>query len=357
MLKTLYIHNYKCFQNFTLDTGNMYSLLIIGKNGVGKSGIMEVLHILQSIGRGEHRVENLIDRGDISVTSRESIITFKIDVEIDSSRFDYTLSLEFPNAFSKFRVEKELLNVNGDEILNRSRGTSSLNHKAQLNIDWHYIALPLIFDNYENKDVIKFRNWLADMIIISPIPSSMTGISTEETDYLHPDCKNFVDFLTSQMNKDFSLFGSIREKVRYIMKDFAAIKTASIGESAKHVDIAFDSLEKTIPFDRLSDGEKIFILEACLMALASQKKDFFLFWDEPDNYLAHREIQAFTRDMRSYFIDKNNLIITSHSKELANSFSYENTLLMTREAHSTPCKIKNIQDDMNFDDIVEFMED
>lgn len=357
MLKKLYINNYKCFQNFLFDIENMHSVLIVGKNGAGKSGIMEVLHILKSIGQGEHRVENLIAKDDVCASSRENTVTFKIEVEIDSCCFDYTLSLEFPENFSKFRVEKELLSINGNEILNRTRATSSLNHRAQFNIDWHYIVLPLIFDNYENRDIINFRNWLANMIVISPNPSSMTGISVQEADNLHPDCENFVDFLTSQLQKDFSLFESLRKKLHYVLEDFTAIKAHPIGESAKRIEIAFDNLEKPIRFDSLSDGEKIFLLEASLMVLASQKKDFFLFWDEPDNYLAYREIQAFTRDMRSYFIDNNQLIITSHSKQLASSFSYENTLLMTRDSHSSPSVIKKMQENMNFDEIIECVEE
>jgi predicted ATPase len=39
MLQRLYVHNYRCLENFELNLKDMPSALLIGKNGVGKSAI------------------------------------------------------------------------------------------------------------------------------------------------------------------------------------------------------------------------------------------------------------------------------------------------------------------------------
>ena len=56
MLQRLYVHNFRCLENFELILKEMPSSLLIGKNGAGKSTIRVVLEILQHIGRGINRM-------------------------------------------------------------------------------------------------------------------------------------------------------------------------------------------------------------------------------------------------------------------------------------------------------------
>lgn len=55
MMQRLYVHNYKCFENFELKLGDTPSALLIGKNGSGKSSVAAALGLLQAIGRGVNR--------------------------------------------------------------------------------------------------------------------------------------------------------------------------------------------------------------------------------------------------------------------------------------------------------------
>lgn len=51
MIERIYIHNFRCLENFELSLeGN--SALLIGKNGTGKSTISFALALLQGIARG-----------------------------------------------------------------------------------------------------------------------------------------------------------------------------------------------------------------------------------------------------------------------------------------------------------------
>ncbi|WP_143530093.1 AAA family ATPase, partial [Rodentibacter trehalosifermentans] len=47
MFKKIYIHNYKCFENFELEVDEIKTLLFLGKNGTGKSSLLNVLTILR----------------------------------------------------------------------------------------------------------------------------------------------------------------------------------------------------------------------------------------------------------------------------------------------------------------------
>jgi predicted ATPase len=46
MLKKIYIHNFRCFENFELELDKLN--LFIGANGVGKSSLFHVLHKIQN---------------------------------------------------------------------------------------------------------------------------------------------------------------------------------------------------------------------------------------------------------------------------------------------------------------------
>ncbi len=56
MIQRLYVHNFRCLENFVLTLKGMPSALLIGKNGTGKSTIAAVLEVLLAIARGTNRV-------------------------------------------------------------------------------------------------------------------------------------------------------------------------------------------------------------------------------------------------------------------------------------------------------------
>jgi len=66
MLQRLYVHNFRCLENFELNLKDLPSSLLIGKNGAGKSTIAFALEVLQSIGRRINRVSQLIQAKDFN---------------------------------------------------------------------------------------------------------------------------------------------------------------------------------------------------------------------------------------------------------------------------------------------------
>ena len=60
MIKRLYIHNFRCLENFDLPIAGKPSSLLIGKNGSGKSTVGYALEVLQSLARGTNRIGQLV---------------------------------------------------------------------------------------------------------------------------------------------------------------------------------------------------------------------------------------------------------------------------------------------------------
>ena len=60
VLRRLYVHNFRCLENFELSIGRHPSALLIGKNGAGKTTIGLALEIFQKIARGTNRVKDVL---------------------------------------------------------------------------------------------------------------------------------------------------------------------------------------------------------------------------------------------------------------------------------------------------------
>ena len=92
MIQRIYVHNFRCLENFELKLGRLSSALLIGKNGSGKSTLRKVLEILQSIarqsiGQGENRVGKLVDPKDFACGRSNVPMRFEIEVLLNRALY------------------------------------------------------------------------------------------------------------------------------------------------------------------------------------------------------------------------------------------------------------------------------
>lgn len=107
MLQRLYVHNFRCLENFELSLKGMSSALLIGGNGTGKSTIASALELLQSIGRGINRIGELIQPKDFAFNRSNIPMRFEVEVLLQSDLYKYVLALELPKNFRELRVFEE----------------------------------------------------------------------------------------------------------------------------------------------------------------------------------------------------------------------------------------------------------
>ncbi|CAD5930567.1 Putative ATPase [Planktothrix tepida] len=121
MIQRLYIHNFRCLENFELSLKDLPSALLIGKNGVGKSTISDVLQIFQSIGRGKNRVRDLVKPKGFARGRSDVPIRLEIEVLLQEKLYQYILAFELPKNFKGLRVSEEKLLVTGEPIYSRTQ--------------------------------------------------------------------------------------------------------------------------------------------------------------------------------------------------------------------------------------------
>src|SRR5271165_2743983 len=113
MIAKLYVQNFRCLDSITLDFAGRPSMLIIGKNGAGKSTARNALAVFQSICRGSSRVDRLISKSDFTFNHMDRPMRFEIEVTLKQKRFNYAISFEWPENFREARIFDESLSVNG----------------------------------------------------------------------------------------------------------------------------------------------------------------------------------------------------------------------------------------------------
>src|SRR5580704_4367705 len=83
VIRRLYVHNFRCLENFELPISGHSSILLIGKNGSGKTTVGFALEILQQIARGTNRVDDLVKPKDLARGRADVPMRFEIEVELD----------------------------------------------------------------------------------------------------------------------------------------------------------------------------------------------------------------------------------------------------------------------------------
>ncbi len=99
-----------------------------------------------------------------------------------------------------------------------------------------------------------------------------------------------------------------------------------------------------LPFEDLSDGEKCFMICALVFAANAAYGPVFCFWDEPDNFLALSEVRHFVLALRKAFQSGGQFIATSHDSEAIGSFSDETTLVLSRQSHLEPTRVRPLSE-------------
>ena len=356
VIRRLYVNNFRCLENFDLRLAGQPSVLLIGKNGSGKTTVGLALEILQRIARGTNRVDNLVKPKDLYLGRTDAPVRFEIEVELQGKIYEYVIAFELAESSKELRVLEEKLSVSGNPIYTRKHAEVQLaklvweqEEEQRIRIAWHLVALSILQEQSPMDPLFIFKRWLAQMLILRPIPNLITGDSNQET--LEPNLKvtDFGAWFSGLVAYAPAAYGKIDGYLKQVMPDLVDIKNPLIGKDSRSIVVQFDNrgspaVSVDVPFEDLSEGEKCFMICAIVLAANHAYGPLLCFWDEPDNYLALDEVGHFVLALRKAFQSGGQFIATSHNPEAIRSFSDENTLLLYRKSHLEPTIIRPLSE-------------
>ena len=367
MIRRLYVHNFRCLENFELPVLGQSSVLLIGNNGSGKTTVGSALEILQRIARGTNRVGDLVKPKDFTRGRIDVPMRFEIEVELNANIYEYVIAFEFPEGFKELRVLEEKFAVNGKPVYTREHAQVQLGQKegarslqdlanaaktANFRIDWHMVALPIVQEQSRTDPLFLFKQWLAGMLILRPIPRLILGDSNQETLQPNPQVTDFGAWFSGLLAYAPAAYSKIDAYLKQLMPDLKDIKNPVIGKDSRSLVVQFSAdrgsprtVESlSVPFEDLSDGEKCFMICALVVAANDAYGPLVCFWDEPDNYLALAEVGHFVLALRKAFQPGGQFIATSHNPEAIRRFSDQNTLLLHRKSHLEPTTARKLDE-------------
>jgi len=325
--------------------------LLIGKNGSGKTTVALALEILQKIARRTNRVGDLVKPTHFTHGRSGVPMRFEIEVDLHGKIYEYVIAFEFPEGFKELRVFEERFSVDGKPVYTREVARVNLaragqEKEANFLIDWHLVALPVVQEQSTNDPLFLFKQWLARMLILRPVPSSISGDSKDETLEPNPQVTNFGEWFSGVLADAPSAYTKIDEYLRQVMPDLKDIKNPLIGTESRSLFVQFSNKQSsiTLPLHDLSDGEKCFMICALVLATHNAYGPLLCFWDEPDNYLALSEVEHFVLALRSAFQAGGQFIATSHNPVAISGFSDENTLVLYRNNHLEPSIVRPLKE-------------
>ena len=344
MIDRLYVQNFRCLESVTFEFAGQSSILIIGKNGVGKSSARQSLALLQQICRGTNATGRLLSVSDFSQQLVDRPMRFEVDLTLDGKRFQYVVAFEWPAGFEEPRILDENMAVDGQSIFARHHSDVTLASGSKFGLSWHVCALPVIEERQGSRTIQALKAYLAGMILVAPTPALMTGYAAEPSGSLEHDASNFAACLRALLGQKPAAYGAFDRYVKDVMPDFSSIENVDRGGSGTQLVVRFDSPDSTrslsLEFDSLSDGEKCFFLSAYVIASNSVGPPVVCLWDEPDNHLALSEVGQLVMALRKMTGKGGQFIATTHHPETIRQFSDETTLVLTRKSHLDPTLLR-----------------
>jgi predicted ATPase len=347
VIKRLYVHNFRCLENFELPISGRSSTLLIGNNGAGKTTVALALEILQKVARGANRVDELVKPKDLSRGRADVPMRLEIEVELAAKNYGYVIAFELPKGSKELRVLEEKLTVDGNSVYSRKQAQMHLAksdqwQETEFPVDSSLVALSIAQEQPTKNPVFIFKQWLARMLILRPMPAMILGSSEHETLQPNIQVTDFAAWFSGLLASAPSAYAKVDEYLKQVMPDLREIQNPLVGRDARSLAVQYsnDQGSVTLPFEDLSDGEKCFMICAVVLAANKAYGPLLCFWDEPDNYLALSEVGHFVLALRTAFQSGGQFIATSHHPEAISRFSEENTLLLYRKSHLEPTIVR-----------------
>lgn len=346
MITRLYIHNFRTLLNFEVQLKDFN--LLIGRNGTGKTSILEVLGRLRRFIVDGAGVDDLYPEKDISTLASKRSGRFEIDVHTGGMNFRYEIEIAHDLEKKKSRIEKEVLLEDGNIIFENIMGEASLYNDSygkgpSFPIDWSRSGLNVVMPRNDNTKLIAFKEYMGNVCVSRLNPMVMRAESRGEAQTPAENMEHFSDWYRYLLQAEPGKTALISQKLAPALPGFKYLKFAPSGDAKILMACFGDNQEHCYRFDELSDGQRVLIVLYSLI-YGVKTEDTIVCIDEPENFLALPEVQPWLDALNDLVEEGLQVVLVSHHPKLINFLARDIGLWIYREGETGPTRIRNITD-------------
>lgn len=348
MLTRIYINNFKSFVNFECKFGPIE--LFMGANGAGKSTLFDVLARLQDFSGAGLPAEHVFVPYQATRWLSSQSQEYEMDARLGDVEYRYRLQIELPKSHpGKPRVVAETVSHDGNPVFAFVDGevrlfNDSYQQKVAYPFDWHRSALATIVPRPENTKLMRFKDWLNSLTIVRLNPPLMAERSDRELAFPSQDLNNYASWFRHLAQEEPAELSKLQDDLRSALPGLESLSTKTFGGSMRLLQARFLSHGRPLDlgFGELSDGQRALIGIYSLSHFCL-REGRLLCIDEPDNYVALREIQPWLYHVRDR-VDQSEgqAFLISHSPELLDQLAVSAGLVFRRDEQG-PVRVERFQ--------------
>jgi predicted ATPase len=350
MLTRVYIDNFRSFQNFEYKPA--MKQLLLGANGSGKTSLLEAIRRLKSFVNGD---SNVFTQSTRTRWVDSPAQVFELEARLDNKKFEYRLELRYAEVTKEQAVTLERLTVDGDTVFQLAEGKIRFfpiaSESVAVPLQTNRSALPLSV--LSNDDVRRFVEWLSNHVHcfdIDPYPGQMDETADNEEREPDFELNNLAGWYRSLVTTNPDENVKFIESLKRCLDGFLTLRFSPQEDGVRKLRAEFTSPAKkrvgySIP--ELSEGQRCLISLYMILHFRIERGDT-VFVDEPDNFIALREIQPWLLSAEEAVEERQGqLILVSHHPETLNQWAKLYGLRFFREQNGQTRVAEFLSDETN----------
>jgi len=341
MIKRLYVDNFKCMVNFEYQPAALH--LIFGNNGCGKTTTFEVIEKLRDFVFSGALTWRVFPASTLTAWDSRPEQTFELEIDGNGGLYRYGLVIEHERFKKKNRVKEEELLFDGKRLFYFDGQEAHLFRDAftagpVFPHDWTRSALASIPERHDNQLLSWFRQRMARIYRVAIDPLRMDSASIGEQSDPDVGLSNFVSWYRHLTQESPETMGPLFESLREVIDGFTRLTLTAEGETARILRVFFKcddehqsaGWEGPLVLGQVSEGQR------CLIALftilhCALRPEVTICIDEPDNFVALRELQPWLSQLRDRVEEKSaQCLLISHHPEFINHLAVRHGVRFTR---------------------------
>lgn len=346
MLTRLYIDNFRCFVNFEYRPARKQ--LILGRNGSGKSSLLDALLFLRQFAVNDDRTEDLSILNERTRWMAQPHQTFELESALDGDTFIYRLVLEPWGEPPRPRVRSQVVRCNGEPIFEFNEGEVTLyddrqHQKVKYPFDWHRSALATIVPRGDTQTLTRFMRWFGGLVCFRLNPFAMGPRAEGENEYPRVDLSNIAAWYRHLVQANPKHMLALFKSLEAVIDAFEFLSFKPFGEKVSLLVAEFER-GVTFGFGELSEGQRCLICLYTILHFVLAKGSTVIL-DEPDNFVSLREIQPWLTGVTDAVEDGHGqILVISHHPELINQWATQGGVQFVRDGIG-PVRVEEFRGD------------